>query len=165
MAKYVSLVNGELAEVSGTQTSTGAGDAGKIPQLDASGRLDSTMLPVGVGADTRVITTSEILAAGDLVNIHSATGTKVRKADASNGREAHGFVIAGFGSAAAATVYFEGTISGLTGLTEGAKVYLGTTGQITATPPTTAGHISQRVGVALSATEVSFEPQRTITLA
>jgi hypothetical protein len=162
MAKYVALVSGELQEVTGTAASAGAGDSGKIVQLDASGRIDPSAMPVGVGADTKSITATEALSAGDLVNIHSAG---VRKADASTAREAHGFVLAAVANAAQALVYFEGTVTGLTGLTVGAPMFLGTAGVATATAPTTATHISQRVGVATSATEVSFEPQRKVTLA
>jgi hypothetical protein len=162
--KYVALSSGEFAEIAGTVASTGSADDGKLVSLDSSGRIDPSMMPVGVSADTKTLTASEALVAGNLVNIELTTG-QVRKADASNGREADGFVIASFASAAAATVYFEGTVTGLSGLTPGAKLYLGTAGGVTATPPTTAGHISQRVGKATSATEVTFEPQRTVTLA
>lgn len=163
--KYIALVSGELAEVAATVASAGAGDDGKLVALDAAGRLDASTMPIGIGADTKTITTSEALVAGDLVNIHDATGARARKADASNGREAHGFVLSAFGSGASALVYFEASITGLTGLTPGAKLYLGTSGAMTPTPPTTATHISQRVGTAISATEASFEPQRPITLA
>lgn len=146
--------------------SAGAGDSGKIAQLDAAGRLDNTVMPVGVGADTASITTSEALAAGDLVNIHSSTGVKARKADATTvGKEAMGFVLAAAGAGAAATVYFEGRNTSVTGLTVGVPQYLGTTaGGTTATAPSAAGNIVQRVGVAISATELNFEPQSYIEL-
>jgi hypothetical protein len=89
--KYIAMIAGLLTEVAASQTSAGAGDAGKIPALDAAGKLDTTFMPTGVGADTASITTSEALAAGDLVNIHNSTGAKARKADASvSGKEAHG---------------------------------------------------------------------------
>lgn len=65
-------------------TSAGAGDSGKVVALDAAGRIDTSMMPVGIGADTATITASEALAAGDLVNVWNDGGTpKVRKADAS----------------------------------------------------------------------------------
>ena len=49
----------------------------------------------GGGADTGTVTTSEALAAGDLVNIWNSSGAKARKADATTaGKEAHGFVLA-----------------------------------------------------------------------
>jgi hypothetical protein len=165
MAKYIALVGGRQTEVSGLATSAGAGDAGKIPQLDGSGRIDTSMMPVGIGADTASITTSEALAAGDFVNIHNSTGAKVRKADnATVGKEAHGFVLSAFSSAAAAVVYFEGTNTQVTGQTAGV-VFLGATGAATATPPSTAGQIVQQIGVATSATSINFQFQPPVTLA
>lgn len=69
--------------VNSKATSAGAGDAGKLVALDGSGKIDSTMMPVGIGADTASVIASENLAAGDLVNIWNDTGTaKARKADA-----------------------------------------------------------------------------------
>src|SRR5262245_32059841 len=123
--KYLKQSSGQIAEESSIQSSAGAGDAGKIPALDASGRLDNTMMPVGIGAETKVMATSENLSAGMLVNIYDNSGTlTARKADASNGRRAMGFVLAGTTSPANATVYLEGTITGLTSKTPGAPQYL-----------------------------------------
>lgn len=66
-----------------TTVSAGAGDSGKIPALNGSGRLDSTMMPIGIGADTNSIVASEALASGDFVNVWNNAGTpNVRKADA-----------------------------------------------------------------------------------
>lgn len=146
--------------------STGASDAGKIAQLDPSGRLDSTMLPVGVGADTASITTSEALVAGDLVNIWDSTGAKVRKADpATAGKEAHGFVLSAFAADVAATVYFEGTNTAVTGLTPGPQFLGATAGKATNTPPTGTGKVVQRVGFATSATTLNFNAGEPIVLA
>ena len=65
-------------------TSAGAGDSGKVVALDGSGRIDLTMMPSGIGADTASILASEALAAGDLINIWNNVGTaNMRKADAS----------------------------------------------------------------------------------
>ena len=134
--------------------------------LDASGLLDASVMPVGVGADTASYVTSENLVAGDLVNIYDATGTPTaRKADNSNGRECHGFVLAGTTSPAPALVYFEGKIIGLSAMTAGTKMYLGVAGAATDTSPSTSTYISQRIGTAISATVISFEPATTITLA
>lgn len=166
MAKYIATIAGQMTEVSGLATSAGAGDAGKIPQLDAAGRIDASMMPVGIAADTQAITTSEALAAGDWVNIHNATGAKARKADATSaGKEAMGFVLAAFGSGAVATVYFEGTNTQVTGQTPG-KVYLSTTpGAGTTTAPSTAGNVVQPIGFATSATTVNFQSGPTVVLA
>ncbi|WP_289241264.1 hypothetical protein, partial [Delftia sp.] len=88
--------------------------------LDDSGRIDNSMMPVGIGADTAVIAASEALAAGDWVNMWNSTGAKVRKADATtSGKEAHGFVLAAVTSGANATVYFEGTNTQVTAQTLG----------------------------------------------
>ena len=152
--------------VNSKTTSAGAGDSGKIVALDAAGRIDSTMMPVGIGADTATITTSEALAAGDLVNIHSSTGAKARKADATTaGKEAHGFVLSAFGSGAAATVYFEGTNTAVTGLTPGPLFLATTAGGVSSIAPSAAGNIVQRVGFAISATALNFQSQPPVTLA
>lgn len=154
------------ALVNATIASAGAGDSGKIPQLDAAGRIDSTVLPVGVGADTAAITTSEAVASGDFINIWNSTGAKARKADATvAGKEAHGFVLVGVASGAVATVYFEGTNTAVTGQTPG-NVYLSiTAGIATATAPVATGNVVQRIGFATSATTINFQSQPPITLA
>jgi hypothetical protein len=163
--KYLSNNAGQTTEVAGVQSSAGGADANKIVALDAAGKLDITMMPTGVGADSASITTSEALAAGDFVNVHSSSGAKVRKADASvAGKEAHGFVLAAFGSGAAATVYFEGTNNQVTGQTPG-PVFLSTTpGVASGTAPNAAGNVVQRVGFAISTTAINFQSQPPITL-
>jgi hypothetical protein len=108
------------------------------------------------------------LSAGDIVNIHDSTGAKVRKADASGGvaKMGVGFVLSAVTSPAPATVYKEGTITGLSGLTIGSRYYLsGTAGAITTTAPTTTAYIVQYIGYAISATELVFEPSDPIVLA
>lgn len=164
--KFIRLVGGALTEVLGIQTSAGASNAGDVPVLDESGRLDNSMMPVGIGADTAQIAASEALAAGDFVNIHNSTGAKVRKADATTaGKEAHGFVLAAVSSGANATVYFEGTNTQVTGQTPG-NVFLQTTaGTAGATVPSAAGNVVQQLGVATSATSINFERGTPVVLA
>lgn len=164
--KYIYLNGGTLTEKAAIQTSAGAGDAGKIPALDAAGHLDTSMMPTGIGADTASITASEALAAGDLVNIWNSTGAKVRKADATTaGKEAHGFVLAAVSSSATATVYFEGSDTGVTGLTPGVQYLSTTAGVATATPPSASGNVVQRVGVATAAASLNFDMGTPIVLA
>jgi len=166
--KYIKNNSGQLAEVEATVTSAGAGNAGDIVALDGSGKLDTTVLPTGIGATTKLAATTENLSAGDLVNLYNDSGTiKARKADASNGRRAIGFVLSSVTSPNNATVYLDGTITGLTGLTPGSAYYLSgsSAGAATATAPSTSGYISQEIGIALSATEINFEEQQPITLA
>jgi hypothetical protein len=166
--KFLKLTSGQPTEMEATQTSAGAGDAGKIPALDATGKFAESMMPVGVAADVKVAAAAEALTAGNLINLYNDTGTiKARKADASNGRRAHGFVLANVDMAANATVYLDGIITGLSAKTPGANQFLSgsTPGAATETPVTTAGYISQELGAAISATEISFEPAQPYTLA
>lgn len=164
MAKPLHLVNGLPTEVPAVSTSSGASDAGKLPELDATGRLSSTMMPVGIGADTKVIEASETLAAGDFVTIFDDGGTaKVRLADASDGAagQAHGFVLDGVTANANATVYFESANTQLTGLTPGATYVLSaaTPGKVVplSSASATPGHILQVLGVATAANEINVE--------
>ena len=165
--KFMTLESGRQKQELAINASAGAGDAGKIARLDGTGRWDPTMMPLGIGSDSRTITTSEAVAAGDMINVWNNGGLRARKADATtSGKEANGFVIAAFGSGASATVYFEGTVTGLTGLTIGARYYLNTTaGTITTTPLSGSGNVHQYIGTALSATELTFEPDDGIILA
>ena len=166
--KYISNNAGTLTEVAANQTSAGAGDAAKIVALDGTGRIDTSMMPVGIGADTATVTTSEQLNAGNYVNIFNNAGTfNVRKADATTaGKEAHGFVLSNYASfGLAATVYFEATNTQVTGQT-GGVVYLSTTpGGGTSTAPSAAGNVVQRIGFATSATTVNFQSQPPVVLA
>lgn len=163
---FLRLVSGAFREILGVQTSAGAGNAGDIPALDASGRLDSSMMPVGIAADTASVTASENLADGDFVNIWNSTGAKARKADATTaGKEADGFVLAAVTSGQPATVYFEGTNDHVTGQTVG-QAYLQTTaGLAGATIPSASGNVVQGLGVATSATAINFERGTPVTLA
>lgn len=147
---------------------TVASAANKIVKLDGTGKLDVTVMPTGIGADTASITASEALAAGDLVNIWNNSGTaNVRKADGSTaGKEAHGFVLSAVLSAAAATVYFEGTNTQCTGLTPGVQYLSGATpGKPASAAPSGTGKIVQVVGFAISATALNFQAELPITLA
>lgn len=159
--------NGALTETRAVDVSSGAGDATKIPALDAAGKLVVGFMPSGVGPDVVTITASEALAAGDFVNLWNSSGIKARKADATTaGKEAHGFVLAAVDNAAPATVYLSGENTQLTGLTVGATQFLSTTaGGRTETAPTTATQVVQRLGVAYSATAMAFNPLAPITRA
>lgn len=166
--KYLDNENGILTQKDAVDESAGAADAGEIVKLNADGKIDETMMPTGIGADTSTIEASENLADGDFVNIFDSSGAKVRKADATGanaGKMAHGFVKAAVTSGQDATVYFEGTNDHVTGLTPG-NVYLGTTaGQATGTAPSGTGQTVQRLGVATSATSINVEFGPPIVLA
>lgn len=165
--KPIQLVNGKLTEVEATVVSAGAADAGEIPALDSNGKLDVSVMPTGVGPDVKVMIASEGIGAGKYVNIWDDAGTpKVRLADNSNSRDAHGFLKDAVLSGGNATVYFEGPNDDLSGLTAGARYYLSTAGGVTATPPVSpAATISQFVGIAISATEINTDIDDCVVLA
>lgn len=162
--KFLQLQSGKPTTVTSTQAG-GSGNENKIPSLDAAGKLDITMMPTGIGADVITAEASEALVAGNFVNLFLDTTLKVRKADATvAGKEANGFVLASFDSAATATVYRQGNNNQLTGMTIGARQYLSAAspGARTETPPSATGNVSQFLGIATSATEVFFEERDTI---
>ena len=164
--KFLRLVAGVFTEVAATVTSAGAGNDGDLVALDSSGRLDNSVMPVGIGVDTKTIAASEALATGDWVNVWNGTGAKVRKADATTaGKEAHGFVLAAVSSGGNALVYFEGTNTQVTAQVPG-PVFLSTTpGKGGNTPAAAPGNLVQSLGVATSATSMNFEPAAPIKLA
>jgi len=166
MAKYLALIAGITKEVIGLVTSAGNADANKIVETGSNGRLDASVMPTGLGADTEQMPASEALAAGDFVHVWPNAGvSNARKADASaTGKRARGYVLSAVASGATATVYFEGRNDQLTGLTPASDLYLSPTtpGRVTATAPTVAGQVVQGIGVAINATTLNFEPAEPI---
>jgi hypothetical protein len=166
--KFLTIVSGVKTLLSALTTSSGAGDEGNLVALNSSGKVDATMMPAGIGADTCVANASETLSAGDMVNLWDDAGTlKARKADATAaGKECDGFTSEGVNSGDPATITLDGTLSGLSGLTIGAHYFVSTTpGTITLTAPSTGGNVYQSVGKAKSATELIFERGEPITIA
>lgn len=158
---FLALVAGHTRQLFATVMSAGVADAGKILALGADGRLDGSVLPVGIGADTTQATASETVGAGKFVQYHDNAGTfSVRLADNSNGRYADGYVLEEFTLGTVATVYpLDGTNAQLSGLTPAIRYWLGTAGGVTATPLDetdvgNVGKVSQYLGVAKSATEL-----------
>lgn len=148
-------------ELTPNTASAGVADAGKVVALNSSGVLDSTMMPPGAGGASLSLATTENLAAGAMVNVDS-TG-KARNANATDAtKPAVGFVLAATTSPANATVYFPGQIvTGVSGLTVGAPVYLSAAspGGVTSTAPSGAGNLVQQLSpAAISASEFVFQP-------
>lgn len=80
-------------------------------------------------------------------------------ADASLGRECHGFhVSASAGGGATGLYVSEGTLRGLTGLAPGAAYYIGTLGTLVVSPTTgIPGYFVQFIGVARSANDIDLQ--------
>ncbi len=153
--KYMTLVSGIRALIAAVATG-GSGSEERVVSTNASGLIDESFFPAGHGADQVNAPCSEDLAAGDQINLWVDSGAvKMRKADASAalaGKRAHGFVNAAYTSGQTARAFRGGNNTGLTGMTPGTMYLSETPGQVTATPPTTAGAIVQEVGYAMSST-------------
>jgi len=158
---YFKKVNadGTQDETKTAETSAGAGDAGKVPNLNPEGVIDPSMLPADVRPKYREVTAGEALTAGNMVYIDPATGKAMLADNAARASQVTGYVKDTVASDAAVKVYVDGIVTGLTGLTLNGKCYLGATGAVTATPVgQTSGKLHQVVGTALSTTTMSFDP-------
>ena len=143
--KYIKDNGGYFQEVEGQVTGGTVTEAGMLPALDNTGRLSTTIMPVGIGPLVKTIKAYEGLNAGDFVNIFydstlGNTGVKVRKADASDiNKKADGYVVSVYSADDMAIVYFEDFNDQITAVaTDGGKdVYLSavTPGGITFTAP------------------------------
>lgn len=165
--KFLALVVGRMKQITAVVTSTGASNDGDLVALDAAGKLDASVMPAGIGANTVAALASETLATNDLINLYNNAGViNARKADGTaEGKEVHGFVKANFAPATSATIFTSGnTITGLTGLTPGARQYMATVaGTRTEVAPNATGNVSQMIGIAAGATSIVFEPEEPIT--
>lgn len=157
--KYIALSNGIDIEVEATVVGGTVAQAGDVLALDSTGRIDSSVLPVGLGADTLVATSAEVLSSANPMVYIKSDGQVANASATSGGNPTIGFVISNYSFGAQAIVYFEGRITGLSGLTIGARYYLSDTvpGGITATPVTGTGKLHQYIGRAVSATTITFE--------
>ena len=118
--------------------------------LKADGTVDSTLY---TALPTTTAVASATLTAGQWVNFHNVAGAKnCRPADMTDAtKPAQGFVLAGFASAATATVYLYGIntvipVGAYAAADVGKPVFLSTAGGTTLTPPTTTGNLLQQVG-------------------
>lgn len=158
--KFLTVIGGAKRLVTAIFQSSGAGDAFKVISTNASGKLDTTFLPAGIGLQTESMITGEDLSAGEFINIYDNAGTRTaRKADASNNRPAHGYVQDAVTSGQTATIYKTGSNPAVSGMTPGQIRYLSATtaGASTATAPSASGQILQVLGYADSSTSILFE--------
>lgn len=157
--KVLRRVNGKTQQYTPATSSAGSADGGKIVALGTDGKIDPSMYIAGASA-TRPVLASEAIGVGKFVNFHMVgAALNMRLADNSNGRPAHGFCIAAVASGVTGAVSpLDAVNSALTGLTIAGDYYLGTAGGALAVPldaaTATAGSIDQKLGVAISATEL-----------
>lgn len=133
--------------------------ADDVIAADAAAAAAASAASINVSAPIEAI---EDILLGHVVNVHSAAGAKMQKADASDAtKPANGFVRADVDNGDEGDVYFSGQkISGLAGLTPGITYFLSTVGgELTDVRPAADGNLVQEVGLAVSATELIFIPK------
>ena len=156
MANFLTkAVNGLIQTVAAISSSAGAADAGKIIELDADGLLDPSFFPDGVAGNVK-----QNLTAGD------GSGQVQLADNTSATTKATGFVKQAYAAAATdVAVHFSGVNDQVTA-TVGTTYFLGTAGDIVATPPAFAvGTICQQLGTACGTNELAVEIDQPIEFA
>lgn len=161
--------SGLVSEKTGLTQSTGVADAGRLISTGNDGKIDPTLMPPGIGADTVALPAAESLSAGNFVFIRNDAGVaKVAKASAAvGGSYAMGYVLETVTTGQTVLVYFEGRNTALTGIIPGERYYLSDTtpGGIKTTTVTGAGKLHQFVGRGATSTSISTEMDDPIVLA
>lgn len=144
-------------EVELTTVSLGAADAGKGVATGPDGRLHQSLMPKGIGPDTYTGVANEAIPANSFVYIRN-DGKIALASAAVGGNRAQAFAPTAIASGATDTVYFEGPMTGLTGLTAG-LVYLSdvTPGGFIQTVVTGTGKLYQSLGTAVGSTIINVE--------
>jgi hypothetical protein len=165
---YLAMIAGRLTEIIATMISAGrCRTTARSLLLTRRAALIRPLCLWASGPIRRLSPRRKTLAAGDYVNIWTSTGTKVRKADASDiSTMAHGSSSPLSCPARSRDGLFRRMrITQLSGLTPGTFWLSETAGQVTQTPVTTAGAIVQSLGCYKSATEGSTEIGDPVILA
>lgn len=155
---YRDSTSGFVQEAQPQTTSAGAGSANLLFQLDSTGRIDPSFMPVGVTADVFNANASGALSAGDFVYVTSG-GLISRASAASAGNASIGYTLLSVLTGAAAVCYFSGRNTGVTGITVGSRYYLSDTtpGGNTATPVVGSGKLHQLVGYGITTTSIIYD--------
>jgi hypothetical protein len=133
-------------------------------QLAAMGLVTKQQIAGAASGSTSFsLTADETITAPALVNVKSTF--HIQNADGTTaGKDAMGVALETIANGAAGLVYFPGILaSGFSGLS-GGWAYPAAAGGVTSTPETASGQTAQRVGVAVSATQLIFSPQVSIQL-
>lgn len=153
--------DGQWIALKGIFQSNGQLDAFSLVSTNDNGYLDAALFDPNVPIPTSKyiqLPAFENLSINDFVNIFdSGSGVyKVRKAS-TDGKKAHGFVLANYTSADISDVYIEGLNTGLSNLNPGTDLYLSSTpGSYSTTENTTIGQINQQIGYAFNSNTIKF---------
>lgn len=168
--KYLAWLSGRRSEVTALQTSAGAGDADKIVATGPGGTLDPSLMPPGIVPDQFAGTSNGAITIRDLCSVDLTTGLISRASAAAGGKQCDGWAQSSVATGQPITIQLEGKLTGLSGLTPGARYFLSdsTPGSYMIAPgpvTTTAGKLAQYIGTAMSATVLNFEPEDSTVLA
>ncbi len=136
-------------------------DNRRLALADAPDRI--VVIGSGPGASGTILV-AEALTAGDFVNVYNDAGTtKVRLADRDSiATIANGFVILSYAPGDYASVKGINEINGFVVVVDGTRYFLGDSGAFTAAWPIVDGQVNQELGVAISITELPFQPNHAV---
>lgn len=157
----VDVPTGATGNTGGTGNTGNTGNTGGTGGTGGTGATGNTGNTGATGSvPTITFNATNPIAAGELVNLWNNSGTlEVRLADnTAEGKECFGYCTAGASTGNPVTVLSApgSVITGLSGLTTGARYYLGGTGAVTSTVPTTTGNVIQYIGLATTVSTLLF---------
>lgn len=160
--RFLARVGGFTEQVFALVTSTGVADAGKIVATDATGKLDASLMPAGIGGGAVPIVgiSDGVITAGSFVSFYASGGVLSVKLASNTDKPADGYVTEDYVADDPAEVYpLDDTNSHLTGLSVGSTYWLGEGGAVIDVPLDESlignvGKYSQQLGIAISATEL-----------
>lgn len=139
------------------------GTDGVIEEIQSGDALDTTI--IGEVVDLMDFTSAVALVLNDAVFVDSSGELDKAKADAAGTMPCRGFcALAAAGASQPTKLQAKGLLSGLSGMTPGAKQYVSTAtaGVLVETVASTAGHYVQEVGVAKTASVLLIELKQPV---
>jgi hypothetical protein len=117
-----------------------------FPGFSDGGPTDPTLEPIpNIGY---TVIAGETLAAGQFVNLYNDNGTRARHADRTLNQRAHGWATTAAAAGAPVTVA-QGGLNEAVAAVAGTEYWLGLAGAASASRPTSAGELEQRLGIGL----------------
>ena len=132
-----------------------------IKKINGQSLLGAGDLVIAGGGGGTTVVAAEALSAGEPVGIADGLAMKA----SALGAEAIGFAMESVAAGSTVHICRDGVNTAVTGLTPGVQ-YLGTTpGAYSSTPPTAAGALVQKLGLAVDDATLIFKAERILRLA
>jgi hypothetical protein len=170
IAQVLTLETGKKHLRRGTVVSTGPQSDGDFVSLDTDGRLNPSVMPVGMMSAVVFARAIENLHSGDFVNLYDSGDEKiVRMARANFEAPASGFVLQACAAGELAEIWCENRNTQMVNVSKGARYYLSVThpgkAVVEDAQSVSGGLISQYIGVGVSDTHVDIEIDDHILIA